>query len=635
MTQQLHHARTSSHRKRFGAATRSAVYGTAALLLAAGTTSIGPGPAGAEVPTGTRTFTVTGTTQVFVVPPGITQLTVDARGAQGSMAHPQEPLTNGGKGGRVRGNLTVTPGEVLFVEVGGAGKDWKSLPNNGGYNGGGNGTDGGYWGSGGGGGGSDIRRGQNHPFYRLFSAGGGGGGAVNGPGGASGSAGSGTGAVSGGGGGAGGTTTGGSGGTGGGAGQPGQAGNSTGVGGIGGTAIGSGTAGGGGGGGWRGGGGGGGSDDWSSSGGGGGGGSSYGGALSGVTISQGVQAGEGMIQLSWAAPLSKPVTPTATSLTLSPAGQQRVASFPAQFVARVLDQYGDPIGGVPVHFTRSGSNTDTVGTTVVSASDGTAAYTYGGMIGAVPSPGTDVVFATVAGAPTARAAGVVLFGEGTGAGAGTEVVLMPPVATTAPGATVDLPFTATDQEGGRFTGTIRYGTGPSCGSPDFTSSATADASGTGTITVTAGDGPTCVGAYADRAGAGAAGSRDDTEVLAAGAVVPVGPPSPGTEVVFTTPATAEPSGVTMFAGFVARRYDGSPFVGTVRWGYGPAGSSPDTPNMYELDVADNGQGFLPVPVPGPGQSVQVVAYADRSSDGRPGTRDETEVPGTEVVTGGG
>jgi hypothetical protein len=50
-----------------------------------------------------------------------------------------------------------------------------------------------------------------------------------------------------------------------------------------------------------------------------------------------------------------------------------------------------------------------------------------------------------------------------------------------------------------------------------------------------------------------------------------------------------------------------------------------------LGEGDNGEGFVPVPADvGP---VQVVAYADRSADGRVEVRDETELPGTEMVVG--
>jgi hypothetical protein len=72
------------------------------------------------------------------------------------------------------GTITVTPGEPLYVEVGGAG----SVPQ-GGFNGGGNGGDLGYISEAGGGGASDVRtisRGQSGSLAsRLIVAGGGGG----------------------------------------------------------------------------------------------------------------------------------------------------------------------------------------------------------------------------------------------------------------------------------------------------------------------------------------------------------------------------------------------------------------------------------------------------------------------------
>ena len=83
-------------------------------------------------------FGYTGAEQTFVVPAGVTSVQVVAIGSEGGT------VTNaalGGVGAVVRGELSVTPEEVLFVEVGG-------VP----FNGGGASTHGG-----GGGGASDVR----------------------------------------------------------------------------------------------------------------------------------------------------------------------------------------------------------------------------------------------------------------------------------------------------------------------------------------------------------------------------------------------------------------------------------------------------------------------------------------------
>lgn len=116
---------------------------------------------------GNQTFSFTGTSQSFIVPCGVTSLTVDVRGAQGGGA-------SGGNGGRTQATLPVTAGETLNIYVGG--KPTVQL-GPGGFNGGGavtalpcgGGSDG--WP---GGGASDIRRGTTFTD-RLIVAGGGGG----------------------------------------------------------------------------------------------------------------------------------------------------------------------------------------------------------------------------------------------------------------------------------------------------------------------------------------------------------------------------------------------------------------------------------------------------------------------------
>jgi hypothetical protein len=91
-----------------------------------------------------QSFASTGYEQVFVVPAGVTNTEVTLVGASGGT----RGITPGGMGASVVGTLSVTPGEQLFVEVGGDGSAFEP-----GYNGGGPGVQG----SGSGGGASDVR----------------------------------------------------------------------------------------------------------------------------------------------------------------------------------------------------------------------------------------------------------------------------------------------------------------------------------------------------------------------------------------------------------------------------------------------------------------------------------------------
>jgi len=116
----------------------------------------------------TQVYNYTGAVQTFTVPAGITQMTIDAKGAQGGG-------TFGGNGGRTQAVISVTPGEVLNLYIG-------SKPTiqmgPGGYNGGGavtalpcgGGSDGFP-----GGGATDIRRAGTTLVNRIIVAGGGGG----------------------------------------------------------------------------------------------------------------------------------------------------------------------------------------------------------------------------------------------------------------------------------------------------------------------------------------------------------------------------------------------------------------------------------------------------------------------------
>jgi hypothetical protein len=110
----------------------------------------------------TTNFTFTGGTQTYTVPACVTSITYIVSGAQGGGA-------GGGNGARVTGTLTVTPGQVLQINVGGQG-----VGPVGGFNGGANGVATGNASSGGGGA-SDIRVAPNGLGNRIIVAGGGGG----------------------------------------------------------------------------------------------------------------------------------------------------------------------------------------------------------------------------------------------------------------------------------------------------------------------------------------------------------------------------------------------------------------------------------------------------------------------------
>jgi hypothetical protein len=108
-------------------------------------------------------YAFTGGQQTFVVPAGVTSITIMAWGAQGGTK------TNaGGLGGYATGTIAVTSGQVFYVFVG-------QQPTNsaGGYNGGGAGFSDAY--SSGGGGASDVRINGNVLNDRIIVAGGGGG----------------------------------------------------------------------------------------------------------------------------------------------------------------------------------------------------------------------------------------------------------------------------------------------------------------------------------------------------------------------------------------------------------------------------------------------------------------------------
>lgn len=115
-------------------------------------------------------FNYIGAAQTWIVPPGVSSMTIDLYGAAGAT-----PGAGSGpqKGGFIHSSMSVTPGETLYAYVGGEG----SL-SGGGFNGGG-----GLLGNLGGGGATDLRRNGNSLSDRvLIAAGAGGGGFHNGNG---------------------------------------------------------------------------------------------------------------------------------------------------------------------------------------------------------------------------------------------------------------------------------------------------------------------------------------------------------------------------------------------------------------------------------------------------------------------
>jgi hypothetical protein len=140
------------------------------------------GSAPAASATVSETFDYTGAEQTFVVPAGVTSVGAVVIGGHGGNG---DLLSAGGLGARVSGNLSVTPGETLYVEVGGDGVSYRCThgffpPGEcpGGFNGGGGG-------GGGGGGASDVRLTPREdglePDTRVIVAGGGGGAGLSAP----------------------------------------------------------------------------------------------------------------------------------------------------------------------------------------------------------------------------------------------------------------------------------------------------------------------------------------------------------------------------------------------------------------------------------------------------------------------
>lgn len=135
------------------------------------------------IPIGYQLFSYTSSAQNFTIPTGVTQLTINAAGAQGGSGCSGNGCTEpsvGGDGGTVAATVGVTSGP-LSILVGGAGGTGNSMGAGGtnGYNGGGTGgsASGGFPDDGGGGGGGASSVSLSGTM--LVVAGGGGGGGTN------------------------------------------------------------------------------------------------------------------------------------------------------------------------------------------------------------------------------------------------------------------------------------------------------------------------------------------------------------------------------------------------------------------------------------------------------------------------
>jgi hypothetical protein len=85
-------------------------YSSVGTFTAVDVTVVSPDPSA-----GQQTFSYTGGLQEFVVPTGVTHLTIQAIGAQGGM----DEYVTGGKGASIQGEFDVTPGSTLTVLAGG------------------------------------------------------------------------------------------------------------------------------------------------------------------------------------------------------------------------------------------------------------------------------------------------------------------------------------------------------------------------------------------------------------------------------------------------------------------------------------------------------------------------------------
>ncbi len=114
-----------------------------------------------------QVFSFTGASQPYTVPAGVVSINMYISGAQGGTGGGTNPGA-GGLGGKVTGKLNVTAGDTLYVHVGGRGSVFNGA------------ALGGNAGGGIGGGASDVRLNTDAVVNRVAVAGGGGGGGTTG-----------------------------------------------------------------------------------------------------------------------------------------------------------------------------------------------------------------------------------------------------------------------------------------------------------------------------------------------------------------------------------------------------------------------------------------------------------------------
>ncbi len=410
---------------------------------------------------GTCAFGYTGAPVAWTVPAGVTAIAVVADGAQGG----DGSNGTGGLGGQATTDVPVTPGEVLQLDVGGAGSA-TAADGAGGWNGG---AAGGKL-SGGGGGASDIRAGACTAALTcdigkavLIAGGGGGGGftytASDDSLGAGGSGGGTTGgdspaSANAAGGYGGSQTAGGAGGSG--LGCPNGGDGTLGQGGTGGSAAGCDGGGGGGGGGYYGGGGGAADQVNAFS---GGGGSGFGPA-NGVTFATGVQSGDGAISITWPVTTGAPAITSANSAQFATGqpGSFTVRTSPSAWPVPAITNTGSLPAGVTL--TDNGDGTATLAGTPDAADAGTYQFQITASNGISPDA-TQEFTLTVGSAPQITSIDQTTFYLGS-AGTATVTTTGDPVAALTESGALPAGITFTDNGDGTatFSGTPNEGSGP-------------------------------------------------------------------------------------------------------------------------------------------------------------------------------
>ncbi len=129
-----------------------------------------------------KTFNYTGAPEQWTVPAGVTSIDVEAYGAEAGLSTGSAGTP--GKGGKLTAKLTVSPGDILNIYVGGKGGNGSpGVGGTAGWNGGAPGESySGGRGGGGGGGATDIRKNGTDLTDRIFTVGSGGGCGHNGSG---------------------------------------------------------------------------------------------------------------------------------------------------------------------------------------------------------------------------------------------------------------------------------------------------------------------------------------------------------------------------------------------------------------------------------------------------------------------